>query len=635
RSYDTWKDKAQLREVNVILTDVGADPYGPPGNGGFDPRNGLKRITVNTWGYPIYDEEAKGDDLTYNGIWVWHDTNNNGLFDPPTPNPEGGLTFNGDYPMLPATKFITGEQPPVWEYIPFPPGGGDPWWKISLRLWGGTRKDANVDNRSSRDFTEGTVEAIPDNHGSLVIASEKSPDYFVVVRTDSGYKDVSLLPGDNTGIAYGADFKAFIEPRRYDPQKQHGVGGIFVDSQIPAQGLQYGDQILSPWQDDPRWLPNEPWWPQRTFNQYTAKTFKVGLDVHDLVITYETDSNYASRSDLFYTPLVNFQNLSTLEIRNLSYAGYTNIGVGGPTGFSRWTDPFGLEQQQFQNGHAPNVNEWRLFFGDTVNLGGNFTVSLLLDDSRSYGQFAFETAPFFNTSTQFGDVPPVGPRSSAYPSPPQPPVLPSYDNWTRELKPGELPRLSQWRPADIGARLLTQKMETNGSHEALLGINLASSADPIVAAGQPVAVASITVALWGPGFTPDMLKPLDPDSNDNTSLRSGLLLWEDSDGNGLFFNTEDLSGYPDDNTPLPLLDQIVPVSGLKWASVPELVDLDGDGSPDDMDGNGLVDDADRAWVVTLYPRNNWIVPRGDTSGNLVDQILDQVNTKDNSDAGTL
>ena len=635
RYYDDYKDRALLREVNVVLTDIGADPYGPPGNGGFDPRNGLERITVNTWGLPIIDEEAKGDDLTYNGIWIWHDTNNNGLFDPPTPNPEGGITFNGDYPMLPATKFLTGEQPPVWEYIPFPPGGGDPWWKISLRLWGGTRKNANIDNRVNRDFTEGYVETVPDNHGPYRFDSEFSPDYFVVIRTDSGYRDVSLLPGDNTGITYGADFKAFIEPRRFDPQKRRTVGGIFVDSQIPAQGVQYGDQILSPWQNDSRWLPNEPWWPQRTFNQYTAKDFKVGLDIHDLVITYETDSPYASRSDLFYTPLLNFQNLATVDTSKLTIGGYTNIGVGEPSGFSRWTDPFGLEQRQFQNGHVPDVNEWRLFFGDTINLGGNFTISLLLDDSRSYGQFAFETAPFFNTSTQFGDVPPVGPRSSAYPSPPQLPALPSYDNWSRELKPGELPRLSQWRPADIGARLLTQKTETNGSHEAMLGINLASSVDPLVAAGQPVAVASITVALWGPGFTPDMLKPLDPDSNDNTSLKSGLLLWEDADGNGLFFNTEDLAGYPEDNTPLPLLDRIVPVSGLKWPSQPELVDLDGDGAPDDMDGNGLVDDNDRAWVVTLYPRNNWIVPRADGIGNLVNQTITQKSADDNAGAGTL
>ena len=55
----------------------------------------------------------------------------------------------------------------------------------------------------------------------------------------------------------------------------------------------------------------------------------------------------------------------------------------------------------------------------------------------------------------------------------------------------------------------------------MLGINLAGSNDPIVtSSGGQMTVAQISVAFWGPDFTPDILKSLNPANNDNQSVDS-------------------------------------------------------------------------------------------------------------------
>jgi PKD repeat protein len=610
--HGNWDERGpQLREVNVILTDIGADPYGPAGNGGFNPRDGLKPLTTDTWGTPIVDAEAYAKDVTYNGIWVWYDANNNGVFDAPTMNAGGGVTFNGDFPMLPSDMELAGEPVPSWEYIPVPPGGGDPWWKISLRLIDGDRKVSNV--LSNAVYMEGWLEPVPDNHGSFTIDSEWSPDFFVVVRTDSGFKDASLASGDGGGIAMGADFRAFIEPRRVDPGKGTTTGGIFLDSMIPAQGLPGMGASLSPWQNDPRWLEHEPWWPQRTMNQNSAKPLKVGVEVHDLVMTYESQSNYRKQTDLFYTPAINLNDLGQIDYTTLTIGGYSPIGGGPLSGFDHWLDPFGLEQAKFQNGHTVDVQVWRIRGQATIGFGA-LSTTVLFNDMYSYGQYAYETVPFFNQDPDNGDAPPAGPRSSAYPNPPAQPTLPEYATWSAQLKPGEYPRASQWTPENLKARILGQHTEANSYHTAMLGINLIGSADPVVnSAGGPMTVSQVCVAFWGPDFTPAALKPINPDNNDNQSLVSGVLLWEDADLNGIFLNTQELAGYQEGAGILPLLDRIVPVTNLAWSSVPELVDINGDGKPDDMSGDGIVDDSDRAWVLTFYPKANWTVPQKDGS----------------------
>jgi hypothetical protein len=127
-------------------------------------------------------------------------------------------------------------------------------WKINLRFFYGRRRWVSSTNDSD---VSGHVEPVPDNYGNFPTESECSPDYFVVVRTDSGFKDVSQTVPDGNGVMMGADFRVFIEPRRVDNNGKP-TGGIYVDSQIPPLGglLDGGGP---PWQSDPRWGEQEPW----------------------------------------------------------------------------------------------------------------------------------------------------------------------------------------------------------------------------------------------------------------------------------------------------------------------------------------------------------------------------------------
>ena len=247
-------------------------------------------------------------------------------------------------------------------------------------------------------------------------------------------------------------------------------------------------------------------------------------------------------------------------------------------------------------------------------------------------QFAFETMPFYHSQL---DPLPLGPRSGAYPIPPDAPAVPSYDTWPMQLEPGEFPRYSDWEPADARARLLTQKISAESKHTAMLGINLVGSIDPVVnSEGNSVSLAEINIALWGPDFTPDILAPLDPDNNQNQSLDSGILLWDnatDAISSALplsFFNTEEFENYG--NTPLPLSNSIVPVTGMEWCGAPELIDLSGDGLADDLDGDGVVDDRDKAWVLTISPVAQWDLPLNDEAGTALggDDLYVTVKTTD-------
>ena len=132
-----FENGASLKEVNLVFTDIGGDSAGPEGNGGFNPRTGLERMTEDVG---ISFSTAFGVDYAFNGVWIWNDTNNNGLFDAPTQGAEGTIEFV-DFPMDPFDVGID----PIWEYIPEPPGGGDPWWRISLRLSGHQRTAVGTD----------------------------------------------------------------------------------------------------------------------------------------------------------------------------------------------------------------------------------------------------------------------------------------------------------------------------------------------------------------------------------------------------------------------------------------------------------------------------------------------------------
>ena len=596
------KEAAQLIEVNVVLTDIGGDPFGQPGNGGFNADTGLHPITDLVWGAPVVEDQAFANDVTYNGVWVWHDSNNNGLFDAPTAQPGGGIAYNGDFPLLPSVFSGFADQIGAWEYIPFPPGGGDPWWKTSLRFFEGHRRAlgdiADVDN------VEGYLEPVPDNIIGFPFtrASDITSDYFVVVRTKSGFQEASLAPSDGRNMQIGADFRTFIEPRRFNSVNGHWEGGIFLDSMLPFLGNRLGNDVTFAWQDDPRWGIEEPWWPQRTLNATNTKPIKIGLDVHDLVMTYTSDADFR------VAPLLTF---GFIESSSTCFGWAEDTGI--LTDFDTWMDPFGLTAGQFLNNHSVGVTRWRTFGAITFPVqapGATTPVTTTFDESLQFGQFSFETSPFFHNTFTGSDEPFLGPRSDALPNPPTQPTLPSFTTWPAELNPGEYPRLSNWDVDDNRGRLLTQKADTNSEHTALLGFNVVGVNDPIVNNGNEMSLAQINVAFWGPDFTPNDLEPLDSEGID---LASGVLLWEDADLSGAFMNASPLESY--NNTPnvnfTGILDRTIKVRDLQWGTAPELIDLDGDGIPDDMNGDEVIDDLDKAWVLTFIPDVLWQLPHDD------------------------
>ncbi len=596
---------SEIREVNVVLTDIGADPFGPPGNGGFDPRLALERFTGR--GTRIFDAgttTAIGLDYSFNGVWLFEDTNNNGFFDIPTANADGGATLT-DVSMIPdflfnvtdpdevldalGSEFLVDAFEPGFEYIPFPPGGGDPWWKVRLRFAFGARTES-IDELRGLEITPDVLE---DQDGDTV-SSELVPDYFVVIRPDSGFQDISGIPGDGTGIRPGADFRAFIEPRRFNSFSNNFDGGILFASQSSSDGTPVNSaEVITPWQSDRRWdelssadEPNvgEPWWHERTIQPIYSKPVRSGFEIHNYVMTYNSNNELARAGNVFYS------------------------GFDAPL----WLDPFGIKQEEFYFEEEPFLRTF-VILGGTSLLGFPTAV----DDSQLIFQFPYETAPFFNSVF---DTPPLGPRSSFYalPNIRSPETIPTFDTWLpfqtppSSLPAGEYPSASNWQIEDRTARLLRQRIPTLSRPTAMLGFNFSGVDDPFVFSFANQRLQEITVAFVGDDFTPDDLLPLDPNG---VSPTSGVALLEDQDGDGEYRGLSEIVGA---DTPLPL-------EGLRWEDAPESLDLDGDGVADDLDGDGDVDENDVGWVLVLRPQSQWPIPASDirtapTSGSDTGQI---------------
>ncbi|HUW60580.1 MAG TPA: PKD domain-containing protein [Candidatus Bathyarchaeia archaeon] len=573
-----------LEEVNVVVTDVGGDPLGEPGNGGLYAPEAFEPMVG--WVDLVIVDEAIGKDHAFNGVSVWHDTNNNGIFDAPTPMAGGGAQLT-DLPMWPGYEYVFSSETgyfldvPTWEYVPFPPGGGDPWWKIKVTLLGWNRSAVDV---------EGALEKTPDGAGQ----NQYKPDYFVVVRADSGFEDISLSPPDGVGMTMGADFRVFIEPRRYNAVGGHWDGGIYADSQIPALGSEY----YGTWQDDSRWGFDEPWWPQRTQIAENTKTVRANIDIHDLVTTYQSNNRYAKQIFMHYGGggwfYIDVDPYDDVELPSTSYAF-----LGGyPTWFESWMDPFGLRQSQFYNQHSVGVIDWTVWLH--VTLQDDY--GIYVDDETGNTHFPYESAPFFNPMF---DSLPHGPRSPLFATPPNQPSLPSYYTWPATITPGQYPRASDWAYADRQSRLLKQHVDIFSGPTPMLGFNLVGADDPITNRANAVKLDQITVAFWGPRFDPSKLMPLDPDGLDP---QSGVMLYQDINNDGAFLWT-DITGavtYFASDTALAL-------DGLEWGGAPEPIDLDGDGIADDMNGDDRVDTTDYAWVLTLRPKQGWQLPTRDVA----------------------
>ncbi|MFP4500540.1 MAG: hypothetical protein ACLFTT_06025 [Candidatus Hydrogenedentota bacterium] len=577
------KDGAQLSEVNIVVTDIGGDPA-RPGSGGLDPRDAFNEISdAFVYGSNL---DAEANDMTFNGLWVFHDTNGDGRFDPPVPLEGGGASIT-DAPLLPMSRVVSAAEeeaeediPYEWEYVPFPPGGGDPWWRLKLRFLEGARRDP--DDISDDDNTVGYIEKTPDGSEKV---SPVYPDYFVVTRADSGSKDASTIVGDGTAMPFGADYRVFIEPRRTNAEQGTEDGGIHTTSMIPGVGL---SETSAVWQDDPRWLDGEPWWNERTLQPSNSLPLRHGIEVHDLTLVYDSCGQHAVVTDFLHGVERNlFGSLSFF------FRGYVNPGAIGiiPREFGKWMDPFRLASERFFYEYDPGVIRWR------SNGRFNFVTGLpfTFEDGLAVGQFAWETAPFRRPLSD--------PRSEMFPSPPEQPSLPSFANWPGGLDINEYPRASNWPQELRQSRILRQRTDILSEHTAMLGINLANTIDPIVNQQRRV-LDQITVAFWGPDFDPEDLAELDPTG---TSMNSGVLLWEDTDSSGTFIGNVLPSVFGN----VPAFDEPVPVVDLEWPDRPEPVDLDGDGEPDDMNGDGVVDVRDHAWVVKLVPQRAWTIPDAD------------------------
>ncbi len=87
------------------MTDIGGDPYGPPGNGGFNPSYALDEITTSSGGSCSV---AVQNDYSFNGAWLWHDTyepqEGNGKFDFPIPLDPSGSSFGISFQDCPCIK---------------------------------------------------------------------------------------------------------------------------------------------------------------------------------------------------------------------------------------------------------------------------------------------------------------------------------------------------------------------------------------------------------------------------------------------------------------------------------------------------------------------------------------------------
>lgn len=599
---------AGIREVNVILTDIGADPFGVPGNGGFDPRTMLDEMHAGT---ADDSSQVVGRDSAKNGLWVFHDSNNNFEFDPPDTSGTTGATLN-DQSMRVDGSAANGDLQdffePGWEYIPFPPGGGDPWWKIKLPLSGDSRPADN----------SGRIEALFDDNDD--ISPEFLPDYFVVMRTDSGFQDVGGLPGDGTGLRPGADLRAFIEPRRFNSALGAWDGGIYTDTmQMFAGSYITSTNVINPWQNDSRWdFPHvgEPFFNQRTANQTTAKPVRSGFEVYDLGITYVSNNSFARNG------------------RPLDYGNSNNVGIGtgsaalgALTVWDSWLDPFAITQSIFFDLHTVGMISDQGAFGAFAN--DQFIT--IQDDLTGTTNYSYETVPFFNPTF---DTVPIGPRSSFW-APPNmlnQPGLPEYSTWLpfqaspSQLEIGEYPRESNWEPQNRASRKLVQRVEALSGPVPLLGINVVGTSDPVTNRLAPTFLEEFTVAFYGDDFHPTDLLPLDPNGQE---LSSGVLLLEDTGADGTTFST--LLG-----------DTTVPLASLAWGTAAEPVDIDGDRIADDLDGDGDVDGADVAWVLNIRPAKRWRLPTDDYRvGGGFDTILgddpqlpDDDGTDDGTDGGT-
>ncbi|HOT52234.1 MAG TPA: hypothetical protein PLI07_14720, partial [Candidatus Hydrogenedentes bacterium] len=146
-----------------------------------------------------------------------------------------------------------------------------------------------------------------------------------------------------------------------------------------------------------------PWWPERTNNQYVVKPLRGGLEVHDLVMTFNSDNVYAKQT---YIDFIDYY----LNTCSHNYGDeYSRI-------LDMWIDPFTVMRLHFLTSVFPYFQPT---YGITYTAG---IAGSYLGDANGGFQYAFESVPFYNSNFQF-------PLSQFYKTPHPQPTLPIYENW--------------------------------------------------------------------------------------------------------------------------------------------------------------------------------------------------------------
>jgi len=194
------------RRFNVIGLDVAG--------GTADNPEYLDKITLtltNTDGDAEFDPwehldpiPCDDDDAYFSGAWIYEDTNNNGVWDE-VPMNENFQPLIGEPHDLPLERFRIG----------------------------------NYNQHDPGDFSEYMISFFPRDgldQEEIELLADNKFDYFVVLRTDSGYNDDAGRFGDGIDINFGANFYSSISES--DPDNPGPCGSpIDFDRACPGEGL--------------------------------------------------------------------------------------------------------------------------------------------------------------------------------------------------------------------------------------------------------------------------------------------------------------------------------------------------------------------------------------------------------------
>jgi len=309
---DPSEDPWFVDRVTVTFTDMGGGgQFGRleeetfRGDGGFNPLTGL--------------DSFSGRPVGFRGVEFWRDDNNNGQFDfdgdacyVSDPNIFAVVPGDPTAPPVLLNDFVSTFPYVYVRYEPDPFTGVErsPEWTICLNI-GRARKPSTVtpssliENMTADNIANFAMEADPETPEDL-------PDFFVVIRTDSGYRDtIEALVGDGTAIEYGVDFRAYIRPEIITDNGKAGRPLDYLNSlareAAAASGVEPGPSDT--WTTDDYQFPGGVLFsiqnvgvggsdasPEITLDDDDATVLNALADIADLVVEYPSLSTFAQAS---------------------------------------------------------------------------------------------------------------------------------------------------------------------------------------------------------------------------------------------------------------------------------------------------------------------------------------------------